>query len=115
MGSDSCQFHFTYVRIEQHTFGWEGIGPDPCIVGGLSLVAYVYEEEGGRYVVLRTAGALTAISTHERDLELETEIQARSHLVESPEHERRRIAGQLESTRELDRGRERRASHGEFT
>ena len=107
MGSDSCQFHFTYVRIEQHTFGWEGIGPDPCIVGGLSLVAYVYEEEGGRYVVLRTGGTLTVIPTHERDLELGSEMRARSHLVEGPGHERQRIAWQLEDTRELERGRER--------
>jgi len=110
MDSDSCQFHFTYVRIEQHTFGWEGIGPDPCIVGGLnrgSLVAYAYDEAGGQYLVLRTGGTLTVIATHERDLELGRETQASSHLVEDPEHERQRIAWQLEDTRELDRGRER--------
>jgi hypothetical protein len=80
------------------------------IVGGLyrgSLVAYAYDEAGGRYVVLRTAGTLTVIPTHERDLELGREIQASSRLVEGPEHERRRIAWQLEDTRELDRGRER--------
>jgi len=56
-------------------------------------------------VVLCTAGALTAISTHERDLELRTEIQARSHLVEGPEHKRQQIAWHLEDMRELDRGR----------
>ena len=80
------------------------------IVGGLyrgSLGGYAYDEAGGRYVVLRTGGTLTVIPTHERDLELGSEMRARSHLVEGPGHERQRIAWQLEDTRELDRGRER--------
>jgi len=80
------------------------------IVGGLyrgSLVAYAYDEAGGQYVVLRTGGTLTVIPTRERDFKLGREIRARSHLVEGPGHERRRIAWQLEDTRELDRGRER--------
>ena len=72
-----------------------------------SLVAYAYDEAGGRYVVLRTGGTLTMIPTLERDLELGREIRARSHLVEGPGQERQRIAWQLEDTRELDRGRER--------
>jgi hypothetical protein len=73
-------------------------------------VAYAYDEAGGQYVVLRTGGTLTVIPTRERDLKLGREIRARSHLVEGPEHERQRIAWQLEDTRELDRGPERWAS-----
>ena len=78
------------------------------IAGGLyrgPLVAYAYDEAGGRYAVLRTGGVLTAIPTNRRDLALGKEVRARSRLVEHAEHERRRIVWQLEDTRELDRGR----------
>jgi hypothetical protein len=54
-------------------------------------------------VVLRTAGTLTVIPTHERDLELGSEIAP----CRRPGARARRIAWQLEDTRELDRGRER--------
>jgi len=70
-----------------------------------TFVAYAYDEAGGHYVVLRTAGMLTAFPSEQRGLEPGKEVRARSHHVEGQERERRRVAWQLEDTRELDRGR----------
>ena len=70
-----------------------------------TLVAYAYDEAGGRYAILDTGRTLTAIPTADRGLEPGRRVLARARMVDVRERELRRVAWQLEDARERDRGR----------